>query len=47
MRVWSVVPGEARATGQSRGDVDTETVGVNHKRPHPQGPLGVSKPQRG
>lgn len=47
MRVWGVVSGEARVTGLSGGHVDTETVGVNHKRPHPQSPLGVSQPQRG
>ncbi len=47
MRVWSTVPGKARATGQSRGEVDTETLGVNDKRPHPQGPLRVSQLQRG
>lgn len=47
MRVCGDVPGEARATGQSGRDVDTETVGVNHKRPQPHGPLGVSQPQRG
>lgn len=47
LRVWGVVPREGRATGHSGRDVNTETVGINHKSPYPHGPLGVSQPQRG
>lgn len=35
IKIWNVVPGGPQTMGQSRGDVDTETVGVNHKCPHP------------
>lgn len=46
MRVWSVVP-ETRATGYRGGHVNTETVGINYKCSHPQGPLGASQLRRG